>query len=113
VLAACTPSAYTIPDGQISVIDTPAGNQRVAIEMMNVPAPQLYHRRDSRYVVWIVPPSGVAVRAGELEHDPERRFAHGEVITPPYDDFRVIVSAEPEGAEEPGADVVVDQEVNA
>ena len=65
----------------------------------------------STYGVWIVPPGGAPIPAGRLAYDPANRFGQLTTVTP-YEDFRVIVSAEPSvqmGA--PSEAIVVSQDV--
>ena len=109
LLAGC--ATMGIPDGTLAVEETSAGNRRVEIEMVRLPAPEEYDARASTFAVWIER-DGVALHAGDLEYDYGRAIARGSVVTP-YDDFRVFVTADREDAEEPGEDVVFEQEVGA
>lgn len=101
------------PDGQVRVIETPSGNQRVDVTLRRVPAPQRYDPASSVFVVWIIPPDGPAIRAGELAHDPRSGEGVGSVYTPRYDRFQVLVTAEPANMEtmEPGPGVVMAEEI--
>lgn len=107
LLSAC--ATMGIPDGTIAVEDTEAGNRRVEIEMVRLPAPEDYDAHADRFAVWIVH-DGIALRAGDLEYDYGTARATGSVVTP-YDDFRVVVTADREDADEPGEHVIVEQEI--
>jgi hypothetical protein len=97
LLCACAPNipsgALPVPDGEIAVVETTTGNRRVDVDMINLPAAHRYDPRMSTFMLWIVPPGGDALPVGELRYDPSEGIARAQAITP-YDDFRVIVTAE-------------------
>ncbi len=100
------------PDGQIAVVRTPEGNRQVEVRLDDLPAPHVYDRDASSFVVWIVPFRGVPVRAGELRYDAKTHYGSANVVTP-YDRFRILVTAEPPNRDldEPGSNVIVNQEI--
>jgi hypothetical protein len=97
-------------DARIDV--SPAGaNRQVVVSVDHLLPPERLGRQFSTYTVWIVPPGGNPVPAGRLEYDRARRRGRLTTITP-YEDFRVLVTAEPEmplGA--PSRAVVLSQDV--
>jgi hypothetical protein len=100
-----------IPDGTLAIEETAAGNRRIEIEMVRMPAPEQYQPGATTFAVWIVR-DDVALRAGELEYDYGSAVARGSVVTH-YDDFRVVVTADREDSEEPGDEVVFQREIAA
>ncbi len=102
----------TPPGGQIAVVETPRGNRRVDIEVDHIAPPSAYAPGATGFVVWIVPREGAPIRAGEIDYDARARAGAASVLTP-YDEFRVLVTAEraDRAGVAPGEHVVVDREI--
>jgi hypothetical protein len=81
-------------DARIEVSSAPGGNRRVRIAVENLLPPGRLGEDLTSYSVWIVPPGGDPVPAGRLDYDAGSRRGRLTTITP-YEDFRVLVSAEP------------------
>lgn len=100
-------------DAQIDVVATRSGEQRVRVDVERLPPPERLGLDLSTYAVWIVPPGARPIAAGQLRYDRERGRGDAVVLTP-YDDFRLLVTAEP-GPEldDPSPVVVVDRVVRS
>ncbi len=100
-------------DARIDVHSIYGNNRRVDIAVQHLLPPQRLGQEFTSYAAWIVPPGGMPVPAGTLEYDPGSRRGRLTTVTP-YEDFQVIVTAEPgiQTAYPTGA-VVVSQDVRS
>lgn len=97
-------------DARIDVAEVGA-NRQVMVSVEHLLPPERLGTDFTSYAVWIVPPGGAPVPAGRLDYDRGSRRGRLTTITP-YEDFRVLVTAEPAvptGA--PSRAVVLSQDV--
>lgn len=80
-------------DARIDVVPTGA-NRQVSVSVQHLMPPERLGRDFSDYAVWIVPPGGSPIPVGRLDYDAGRRRGRLTAITP-YENFRVLVTAEP------------------
>lgn len=80
-------------DARIDVERTGA-NRQVSVSVQHLMPPERLGRDFSDYAVWIVPPGGTPIPAGRLDYDEGRRRGRLTTITP-YENFRVLITAEP------------------
>jgi hypothetical protein len=100
-------------DARIDVTAVRGGNRQVRVAVQHLPPPDRLGSGLSTYGVWIVPPGGTPVPAGRLDYDPGSRRGQLTTVTP-YEDFRIIVSAEPSmPAGYPSHAIVVSQDVSS
>jgi len=98
-------------DARIDVVPT-GGNRQVIVSVQHLVPPERLGPDFSTYNVWIVPPGGRPVPAGQLNYDRGSRSGRLTTITP-FDEFRVLVTAEagmPRGY--PSQAVVISQDVS-
>lgn len=97
-------------DARIDVVPRGA-NRQVMVSVSHLVPPERLGSDLSTYNVWIVPPGGRPVPAGTLDYDRGSRSGRLVTITP-FDEFRVLVTAEtgmPMGY--PSQVVVISQDV--
>lgn len=101
------------PASEVRVVETPRGNHEVRISLTRLPAPQRYDAASSTFVVWIVPPEGAPIPVGEVDYDRRSGDGFASLLTPPYERFHVMVTAEPahRPPERPGPAVVIAEEL--
>jgi hypothetical protein len=79
--------------GIVEVDDIGGGSTQVAVHVEHLHPPSRLQDGLTHYVVWFVPTSGAAVRAGALRFDPEART--GDLTeTCPFMEFEVRITAE-------------------
>ncbi len=100
-------------DARIDVVPLNAGNRQVRVSVQHLLPPQRLRSEYTGYSVWIVPPGGNPIPVGTLEYDAGSR--RGQLVTvTPFEDFRVLVTAEPRmTAGYPSGEVVVMQDVRS
>lgn len=100
-------------DARIDVNRVYGNNRRIDLAVNHLLPPERLGEEFSSYAVWIVPPGGNPVPAGKLDYDAGARRGRLTTVTP-YEDFRVIITAEPgiPSAYPTGA-VVVEQDVQS
>ena len=69
-------------------------NRQVVVAVDHLLPPERLGQEFSTYTVWIVPRGGAPVPAGRLDYDRSRRRGRLTTITP-YEEFRLLVTAEP------------------
>lgn len=100
-------------DARIEVSTIGGGNRRVRVAVQNLVPPGRLGEDLTTYSVWIVPPGGDPQPAGRLDYDAGSRRGDLTTVTP-YEDFRVLVSAEPPvPAGYPSGAVVIEEYVTS
>lgn len=97
--------------GTIEVDALDGGNTQVAIHLEFLHPPARAAEGATTYLVWFVPPSGSAVRAGALKYNIEQRT--GDLsATSPFSYFTVKITAERDPrANKPSENVTATQEI--
>jgi hypothetical protein len=99
-------------DARIDVTHSGA-NREVFVSVENLLPPERLGDGLSTYSVWIVPPGGNAVPAGRLDYNSDNRRGRLRTVTP-FEDFRVVVTAEPDmPLGYPSGAVVIEQDVSS
>lgn len=100
-------------DARIDVVPVSAGNRQVRVLVQHLLPPERLDEDFTTYSVWIVPPGGNPIPVGTLDYD--RGSRQGQLVTvTPFDEFRVLVTAEPGlTGGYPSGVVVVEQEVSS
>lgn len=80
--------------GKVSTRETASGNTSVTVEVAHLPAPQRLAPGLSTYVLWLRPAgSEQYVNAGQMKIERDRTGSISTIT--PYEDFFVVVTAEP------------------
>lgn len=97
--------------GTLSVEEADQANNEAELRLQYLPLPQNLGAGLSTYVAWVQPKgTDRYVKVGSIDVDKKRE---GRIqFTTPYDNFRVIVTAEKSATtQQPGEPVIVTQEV--